>query len=364
MNEYIISPYIFISDCNQLINVADGNMLENESKLYELLQFCSTEKKEVDVLDRFSPEIFNHAKKNGLIIKKDEKPWINNPYMVEIETTNYCNYKCIYCPVSQSPQKPHKVMSKIDFQRAISEVIDINASYLTLNFYNEPTLDPLFCERFEIISNTDLNCILHTNASCLNNEKLKILEYYKKNLYYIRINFPSLDPDEFSRITGNKLKPAIIDNINAIVDSGINTEIVVVGTQNEIQRNMPNIKKQFKCTVKGQRPNDRAGLLNNYYNENANISSRYCGCRNILDAVNITVDSDVLLCSFDYLRKFTVGNIKNEKLEDILHGKKAELIREIVFGVREGNYLCKTCSLMNYNMRNGRYIHLKRRFIS
>ena len=64
---------------------------------------------------------------------------------INIETTTYCNRRCLYCPNSvfeRSLKKNEKLMSENVFKKIIDELAEINfKGRISPHFYGEPLLD-------------------------------------------------------------------------------------------------------------------------------------------------------------------------------------------------------------------------------
>jgi len=62
-------------------------------------------------------------------------------YSVAIETTQHCNRRCNYCPVSIDP-KPRKFMNFQVFAEIVAQLRQIRfRGFLTYHFFNEPLLN-------------------------------------------------------------------------------------------------------------------------------------------------------------------------------------------------------------------------------
>ena len=78
----------------------------------------------------------------------------NKNYNIIIETTNYCNAKCIMCPHT-SMKRSQKNMDDKTFNKIISRLVTekINPQAFILNGFGEPLVDPKIIDRIKIIKN-------------------------------------------------------------------------------------------------------------------------------------------------------------------------------------------------------------------
>lgn len=351
---YITSPYLRIT----------YNKEEKGWKLENLLTQQSMElsKKKAKVLEKWrnggevsgvEDEEIKLMIREGLIVSESEA-WEGVKFQnVEIEINTNCNRRCIYCPVSID-HKTTQYMSMELFNEIIDKVERFKSiRYISLNHYNEPTLDKYFEERIERIRKTNLRLILHTNASNLDDEKIKILKNSGK-LYKLYVNFPTLDKNTFEQMTGSKLYNKTIKNLDNAVNTGLPVELSIQGNNEELEANLQGIKEKYcnslSTEITAWGTSDRAGLLNNKYYQNIHVKDQFLpgGCPHILYSLNIGVDGDIHICANDYYRKNVYGNIKDGEIDEIFKNTRAKQLLKNVFGGMEApeNFICRKCSIM------------------
>ena len=358
MDTYQITPYIYKTLNNTAVNIINNKEIPLNEDFIALFTYCLVKRDESSLRNQFDQALVDRAIRDQFLCNPDHIYQLYQIFMAEIETTNYCNYSCVYCPVKETPPSEKRVMSMPLFAKVLQQVRNSGILHLTLNFYNEPTLDPLFDERIEAIAKTDLVITLQTNASGFTDSKIELLKRHKKSIELVRINLPSLNYEEYQRITGRALTPNLLDSIDKIMESGLNTEIVVVGNVRDILKNAPLIEKKYSCPVKRQKANDRAGSLQTQYCENIHVDGRLTGCTSVLQSINVGVDGNVYLCSHDYTRSYPVGNLNHTSMTRVLTSPKAEQIRKTVFGGSDGDYICRKCSFMKYHHKSSKYVSM------
>lgn len=102
------------------------------------------------------------------------------PTIVGIETVNYCNSRCIFCPLFQGKDqidrkiRPRTTMSIELFEKIFREIASwkVGAELIYLNVHGEPLLDQSFKERLAILKNFGLTprVDLQTNGELLTPE--------------------------------------------------------------------------------------------------------------------------------------------------------------------------------------------------
>lgn len=92
---------------------------------------------------------------------------------VQIQTSSYCNAKCVFCPYPESWHKANPgIMSKRRFTHVIRQISHVEVGKLCLYLQNEPFLDPLLFDRIKHVKdNLKFGHIeLSTNASVYNRD--------------------------------------------------------------------------------------------------------------------------------------------------------------------------------------------------
>lgn len=343
---YTLSPYVY-SCSDVLVNFVNLRKEKRTAAMKQLLEFCITPKTKEQIIHAFNNTLFYNALDSWYLCETDKMYKIHKIDYVEIETINYCNYRCAYCPVRYTDVKKPEVMSMALFKKLLGVIQKNHIPNISLNFYNEPTLDPLFEQRIHAIGKTGLQLTLNTNASHLDEDKCQLLENYRKNIKIININIPSIDPSEYYRLTGSLLTARVSRNIDRIINGKCNTEIIMNGTASEVKNNMQQIKKKYKRPVY-HNTNDRAGILKNKYDEHITIKGKLHGCPKALRSLIVFTDGTVTFCCSDYYRKHTIGNLNRQSYNQIMTGEKAIHYRKVIFGELEEDILCNHCSLMSF----------------
>lgn len=229
---------------------------------------------------------------------------------VVIETINQCNGNCSFCPVNRvdNPQKK-EVMEYGMFMQILDQLRDLDYhGVVSMNGNNEPLLDkrtPDFLAQIKKNLPACTTCMC-TNGTLLNHVKLKEI---MENLDHLCI-------DNYRGEQGK----AIIDTLNldrfpgAITVSHIDPQSV-------------------RTTRAGQAKNKKAtpGLKS--------------PCIYPFSFISVRPDGGVSQCCNDALGKTTMGNIREQSLFDIWHGKEFDRVRNELLISRQNNELCRNCDV-------------------
>lgn len=289
----------------------------------------------------------DYLKKNHLIFITDSIWAQYNIKYAEIEINSNCNYRCEYCP-NVHYKKPFYVMPLDLFSYILRELKNLGTiRYLTLHAFNEPTIDPHFHERLQIVKEFNFKLELFTNASYLNKTLIKFMKD-SQIIRNLKINLPSINKDNFMRMTGYRDFARTIENIHAAIDAGLLIEIICNGTSQDFYENyIPLVRyfEPYKIHVKRNSTNDRAGALHNKYAMNYYNSQQLTGCNQALTWLHFNYQGDLYLCFMDYFQKYIYANIKDGNLSQILEGPSFQSMRKQVFGMEEtgADFLCRKC---------------------
>lgn len=295
------------------------------------------------------------------------EPWIDKHFIVpnatdegekfsvkfvDIETGSHCNAHCGFCPQSELP-KPKHFMTLELFDRVVQQIAPYRPTWVSLNHFSEPLLDPDFVERCRRLDTHGLQVALFTNATVL---KRRVVEYISNSRVLCRlfINFPSDDPEEWGRLMG--LPPALhqrtVDNIVtwAEIYKG-RIKVKVNGATPNLGSRIERIKTLFaglsNVVVLDQHSDTRAGNIQNGLVAPPTLvqNRRLGGCSRLAAHVHISWQADVFMCCEDYSQQFKFGNLTEASLCEILSGPIAADYRRQVYGLAdaEPGLLCRTC---------------------
>lgn len=229
--------------------------------------------------------------------------------IVCIEINTHCNRKCYYCPVCLEKEVPSYYMDEELFRLVIRRLKEIKFSgTIMYHFYNEPLLDKRLPEFVAYTRKHLPKCIIRilTNGDYLTLELAD--ELIRAGVCDFAITDHNLQPGILSK----KLQPVIVKypnqiNINSIHDKPLSNR----GGTIKVKKFDKN--KGGNCTV-------------------------------ISESLQIEYNGNILLCCNDYYRRFTFGNVINERIDEIWVKKDYVRLRRLLRkGVAELE-ICKKCN--------------------
>ena len=240
---------------------------------------------------------------------------------VEIETINRCNGICSFCPVNRNddPRTLHKMSDEL-FEKIISELEELDYSGRISPFSNnEPFLDTKIIERTKYMRRHLPKARIHlfTNGTMLSLKKyLEIIDFLDELII-----------DNYNQ----ELK--VIKPVADIMEYCLSHSALIEKT--DIVLRKPN---EILSTRGGDAPNRK-------------IKKMYSKVRCALPYRQFIIrpTGEVSLCCNDPLGKYTMGNVKEEKMVDIWYGDRFREVREMLKKGRENVPHCRFCDTFYLN---------------
>ena len=289
---------------------------------------------------------------------KDESPHLTStpgtsafPLTLALETVNYCNAACIFCPLfagnDQIDRKlrPASMMDHDLFKTLVDEVATWHVKpTIFLNMDGEPLLDKQFKERLTILQKADLaqNVNLQTNGEYLTAETSAVI--LKAGLSSITIGFDGASKEVYESHRVGCHYDIVLKNIQnftrirASLRKPTSLAIKFVRTK----QNAHEVREAYKLFSTFLNPwldifydtiseNWANPALENVVLTSAktNVLPKYCGHPD--NDLVILADGSVPSCCFDYNLSVAggpVGNVRRQTILDVWRSKSFENLRQ------------------------------------
>jgi len=295
------------------------------------------------------------------------------PIVFHIQTINGCNGSCTMCPYSK--KKPEKIeeMSNQLFEKIIKEIAHHQSRYAYVYLYlqNEPFLDKDIFRKLKHIkdvSNGRITTGITTNGVLLTPDKIP--ELTSSNLDELVVSLDAFTEKTYSKIRVGLDFNTVIDNIEAIINSGYKKGLYVEFTKQK--ENASELNDFIKYWKKKGLPillfiiNNRGGWVDNFDKYCVNIGkptliSRLkkgfawnvikC-CPLALSTFNIRSNGDVIICCNDYSEQMILGNINSSTIKEIWNSETYNKIRkQLYYKNYEKIPTCRSCSIWSKNSK-------------
>ncbi|MGH3924225.1 MAG: radical SAM protein, partial [Pseudonocardiaceae bacterium] len=220
----------------------------------------------------------------------------------QIEVTAHCNWGCRVCPVS-TDRKPPATMPIPLFEEIIEKIsVCDTIRYVTFHFYNEPTLDPFFDQRIDMLREHGLRLRLFTNASHLTTDRIEALKR-SGVLDLLMVNLPALQEEEFQALTQSRTHAKTVRNVDAAVEHALPVSIAVNGTGEAVGHRIAELRERYEpqgVQVNSTVLSDRAGTVGGSYNQAIRVDGPLRGCGWPVNHAHFSVGGDMFICCNDY----------------------------------------------------------------
>lgn len=287
----------------------------------------------------------------------------NYPKYLSIQTTSFCNAKCVFCPNDDlKPLFAPQVMEEALFKKIIDECSSypgIERIILYLN--NEPLTDVNIVERINYAKKTVPWASVHilTNGFLLDEKMQDAL--INSKLDWIGISMQGIKKETVEAAMGidyDIVFPRVLEFIKKAKKKRDPENFIMVTFLKHKYMSLAEYKEAVSFW-KGQGvsrissfegPVSRAGNVNSLPKV---AHPRVSGCNSIWanEMIHIVENGDVILCCMDWKREVILGNLNSEKIHEVWNSSRYAQIRDKRDGnkISEDNFICKRCEAAAVN---------------
>ncbi len=293
---------------------------------------------------------------------------LSTPYVLFIDPSDACNFKCKFCPTSnrqlmKSVGRPLRLMKFDLFKKIIDDAKSFNQKIKVLRLYKdgEPTLNKKLPEMIEYAKKADVAKKIDTttNASLLTKDRTKDL--ISSGLDRINISIEGVSNEQYKDFSDVNLEfENVVENVRYFYENKKNCEMLVkingdVLTKEDIKKffdtfgnitDKIHVEHIMSCwpnfELDGVKVNSEMGI---YGQEIKELSA----CSYVFYSISINSDGQVSLCFLDWSKKLIVGDCNQENIKDIWHGNKLRKYQMMMLnGDRKKHPICGDCGQMSH----------------
>jgi len=277
----------------------------------------------------------------------------SKPRFVKIETTNFCNSKCLYCPHKDLRRKKGFMKESL-FRKIINECVSWKIKEIHLCNFGEPLVDRKITERIGYVKKKGnfIKTIIFTNGGLLTKEMSKKL--MKAGLDEMWISFDGFSKEHYEKYRYPLKYDLVVKNIENVVEIKkklkTRTKIILqpVYDKNTVTYNQ---LKEFERRWNGivgkihiQKIHDWHGyIFKNDYKRRKVI------CRDIFQYMTINWDGSVVPCCLDYEGEHVLGDTNKNTIKEIWFGEQFMDFRSKLLNDVSSFSMCSKCRMMSYN---------------
>lgn len=274
-----------------------------------------------------------------------------------IETTSKCNYSCPIC-VSRT-RNCHMDMN--EFYKIIDNNVELfHKKPIWMDFNGEPLVDPYFFDRIKYMTSKGFKTRISTNGALLNKENIeKIVD---SGLNYLVVSIGTLNPDTYKKIRGVDKLPEILNNLMELkkkideTNSKLDLQAVMIDTGEDLDRSeFIRYFHNLRINVAFHNFTNRSKSIEMDINPKNRDFKKYDRgeCKGLRRNIIILSNCEVVTCCCDFLAQNSLGNLRDydysvKKL--MQNGKLDNLINDLRNHIYKG--ACENCTDWIYYQEN------------
>jgi len=270
------------------------------------------------------------------------------PRLVAIETTNYCNAKCVFC-TNNTLVRNRRHMSDALFEEIIEGCREFPLQNIEPVINGEPLVDPKIMQRLELIKNRlpETKIRLFTNGNALTPSRIH--ELCKFGLDSLIVSVNTLDPKKHKTITGLEID-RLLSNLSYLTDPEWKNKVArkitfrmtrLPDTSKQEQDNFKDFCKNLKvqCNIKS--------VFNFKGDKPTVLPVPTYPCEHIT-RLDILSNGVVTLCCMDPEGEYPLGDANKTGLLSIFNSEASKRYRRYHrSGRRKEIAPCNRCNLPN-----------------
>jgi len=285
---------------------------------------------------------YKHIKKQANKIK---------PKILQIETTNACNARCLMCPHRFMKRKV-KIMNLKDFSKILDNVIkNYKIERLTINGFGEPLVDKGIIEKIQYANRKypNLKVDLYTNASLLNKEMADKLLKMRLGRITFSINGTDKNYKKVMGLDYNTVKKNVIYFLeekrarkNPVL---VNISMMILKENEKQEQKFVDFWRKYADSVRVYYPSDWAGVLKeNLGLQEIPYDRKQWPCSALWTHIVIHSNGEFIVCCRDYESSIQFGNLlKGDDIKKLRESEKFRALQKQHLNFDFSSPICKSC---------------------
>lgn len=272
------------------------------------------------------------------------------PDRVYIESTNYCNLKCIMCPTGLGTIKRPKGYMTMSLYRAIIDEIGPLTSSAVLHSWGEPMMHPELFEMIRYGKRAGMRMETSTNITLLNEERARQVLDAELDVLYLALD--GATKETYERVRVNAKWDKVMRNIETFIalkeKRRSSTKMIMqIIAMNETRAEVDAFLRRWnrpgvdQVNVKHLDTwGDQEAAITAHKIEESVLPMKRVPCPNLWYHAYIFWDGSLTSCERDYDIRTPLGNVKDEGVLKTWHGPAMQQLRRMH---REGNFAAPAC---------------------
>jgi radical SAM protein with 4Fe4S-binding SPASM domain len=265
------------------------------------------------------------------------------PDIVQIESTNLCNAKCVFCPRDEMHRR-QGIMDMDLYKKVIDECVELGIGHVRMHNYGEPFLDKQLVEKVRYAKSRGIPEVgMISNGSLITEELARGM--IDAGLDAINISVDASGKETFERTRVHLEYDTVIDNIRTLAR-----------LRKELGRKRPKLILSF--VRQGNTADEQAFIdewsqvadkihvtdLHNWAGTLNSTSDVRFPCYRIWLTFTVLWDGRVSLCCADFDGRHVLGDLRTATIKEIWNSPMYRAVRrqQLQDG---GPEICRSCDL-------------------
>lgn len=265
------------------------------------------------------------------------------PQIVQIETTNICNARCVFCPRDRM-QRPLGVMEETLFRKIVDECAALGIRHLRLHNFGEPFVDRSLVERIAYAKRADIPEVgLITNGSLMTADAARGV--VEAGLDAINISVDASGRETFERTRVGLAYDKVLANIEHLVRVraalGRHRPRLILSF---VRQHDSEDERAFVARWSGIADKVHITNLHNWAGTLRHSAAGRFPCYRPWLTFTVLWDGRVALCCADFDGTVVLGDMKTASLTDIWNSEAYRRVRREHLA-QTGPAICCSCDL-------------------
>jgi len=265
------------------------------------------------------------------------------PDTVRLESTNFCNSKCVFCPRA-CMTRPQGIMSMELYKKVVDECAALKVKRVQLHNFGEPLIDKLVPEKVAYAKQVGIPItVMITNGSLMTEDVSRQLIEAGLDKVEISLDAGGKEVYEATRVG---LKYDVVErNVENLVKirNSLGKKKPFVTLLFIYRGNLEELAK-FNARWNGIADERIATNIHNWGTEDPHRVLGYYPCHRLWSSFTVLWDGRVALCCMDSDGKMILGDMNTQTIMEIWNNDRYQHIRKIhLQGV--GPQMCMKCDL-------------------
>lgn len=275
------------------------------------------------------------------LLGRDQAPRL--PDIVQIESTNICNARCVFCPRDRM-QRRQGIMDMGLYARVVDECADLGIHHLRLHNYGESFIDRQLVEKIRYAKQRGIREVgLISNGSLISEEAARGV--IDAGLDAINISIDAAGKETFERTRVGLSYDRVIGNIEHLLrirgEAGRTRPKLILSF---VRRDDSDEEEAFVAKWLGRADKIHVTALHNWAGTLHGRSDVRFPCYRQWLTFTVLWDGRVALCCADFDGRVVLGDVRTHSIREIWNAEPYRKARSEHL-LNGGPDICRTCDL-------------------